>query len=240
MAACMPRLKERWAALTWTGVGLQLESLLKEVDSLPAVEDFLARHVAGFIRDFLWSSAEMTDGRLDFDDVALLRAFAYEDRGKACEARVNSLVDSLVPTVNESGVGFGKADRHSGIFGTYNRCCVWRRLTAEGEIYKTPMLIAGVEGDYLIVWLESRPRYGKKEQIWSVVDKYLKKLRARQSDWSIPEPRSEWWDLMIETPLTDLLSSANQQEYMQQFVRRALGDLRETGFFAALAEALKK
>ena len=79
-------LKERWFQISWTQLGLAVETIL-ESGALPDGDTLLGRHLAGFIRMHLWKESEMPDAALSFDDVALIRAFAT--MGPECEERVS-------------------------------------------------------------------------------------------------------------------------------------------------------
>lgn len=224
--------------MTWTSLGSVFEAIVGGDGQLPQIEQFLASHLLGFIKKFLWRRSEMSDTRIDFDDVALLRAFG-DERGKVCQQRVEALVESLSPTIAESDVGVGDVATKGTLFGAYNTHYAWRPFGPKGVEGRDPVVIVGVEGDSLIVWIQTRPGHPKKHKVRDLVSKHLKDLRARNTEWKVPEQRrSEWWELLIEEPLVGLLAAKDQVEYARTFVRRCLADLSETGLAKEIAQAI--
>jgi hypothetical protein len=234
---CLPSCKCQWAATTWTSLGSLLEVVAGQRDQLPPTELFLARHLLGFIKKFLWRRGEMSDDRMDFDDVALLRAFA-DERGKLCQQRVEVIVKSLVPMIAGSDVGVGDVATGGKLFGAYNTYYAWRPFAPKGAEGKDPVLIVGVEGDSLVVWIQTRPGHPKKNKVRDLVVTHLEDLRSRNSEWKVPE-QSEWCDLLIEEPLVRLLAAKSQLDHARNFVQGSLGNLSKTGLAAAITQVLK-
>jgi len=94
--------KERWKCTTWTELGQLLAELLRE-KQIPEIEMEFVRHLLGFIRQYLWSKFAMSENKLDFDHVALLRAFTAI--GRECERLVNELVEPIMGHLKNSELG---------------------------------------------------------------------------------------------------------------------------------------
>ena len=68
----------------------------------------------------------MPDAKIDFNDVALIRAFTAI--GRECEAKVNRLVNSLKPLLERAKIGSGEISPHS-------KAALWATLSV-GDLPK--------------------------------------------------------------------------------------------------------
>ena len=208
------RLTSTWSCLTWTELGSVLKEIL-DLNELPPEDSFLCRHVLGFIVAHLWRSAEMPDARIEFEDVALLRAMA--NMKQDCDKKVRQLIEPLGGLFESVGIGKGPWKRRNALFGEWGICSAYRSFTPNPEEW--PKVEVGIESDSIGVWIESAPKYSRKDAIRSL----QKALAARNPGWKVPD--SSWWDLYIGMPLTQLLAAEDQSKFMQEFVTAALKDL---------------
>jgi hypothetical protein len=240
-AAVLPvGLRCRWTAFTWTDLGRCVETLLARGD-LPAGEAELARHLAGFIREHLWETT-MTDLRLEFDDLALLRAHAVY--GSDTEQRVNAFVARVVPLLESSGIPGSPIKVQERLFQGHRRVLAYRALTSDNPTGVPPWVDAGIVASgtpRMVVWLETTVNQLAKQAGAAAVRERLPALMARDPRWVAPAvgERSEL-DLRIEAPLETILAAPSQVEQVDAFFRSAFADLVETGVVAAYANAYKQ
>lgn len=224
-----------WACMTWTGLGEQLAAALR-TSTLPADEQLLAKHALGFIRDNLWRTSEMSESRLDFNDVSLIRAFAA--LAKDCEEKVNGLVEPLTTVIEESGIGMGKIGRTSSLFKGLGRSDAYRELATDSYLF------VGIGGDsqtgqdFLSVWIETPAKHPEKLAFKASLRETANALRSRNPAWQMPSQDAEsgwaaWDDLELTTPLASLLIASDQSEAVKSFVESALTDLKVTGVIDA-------
>jgi len=91
-----PNLKCKWTCLNWTLLGLEVKAAIVN-KKLPPEEAVLTKHLFGFIHTNLWSTKEMPEIKLDFNDIALIRAFSQI--GRDCEKRANALMETVRPFI---------------------------------------------------------------------------------------------------------------------------------------------
>jgi hypothetical protein len=232
------RLRCTWTCLTWTELGLEVERAITN-DSLPPRDAVLAEHLAGFIRDHLWTDT-MTDTPIRFDDIALLRA--HGSYGIQTQERIDNLVERLIPLLQASGLKLGPIKHYRRLFMGHRRSMLWASTNpdAKGDL---PWLMAGVitEGiPKLAVWLETEPKHAKKVEGCTAIRAKLDALRERNAQWHAP-PAHEgaWQDLSLRAPLEPILGATDQIQHFEGFFVRAFRDLHETGVVTALANVYR-
>jgi len=211
-----------WHCITWTALCKVIADAL-EADALPPSENQFARHMCGFVRQHLWREEEMTEKRLNFDHAAVLRAIWTI--GKECEGIVNDLAAPLVETVKRCELSIGEVKHSKNIFMGNQRSIVWGMLdeTPGAGVY----LQAGFNSGGVWVWIESAPRHPKKSEMHRMIKGLLPGLHARNPNWATPlDSPSDWIDLRIIMPLINLLTAENQAQAVEQFVQKALTDLK--------------
>lgn len=229
----LPREKLRcsWRCASWTMLGRCVESLLRD-DRLEGVELFLAKHLLGFIRTHLWRSTEMADFRLEFDDVALLRAFAV--LGKDCENKINLLVQSLEGLLRQDALGCGAWNHQARLFAPSQRSILWQSLF-DPLSSQPPYLMAGVQQSDLTLWIETSARFEQKAHVRNAIQAALPALQTKNPLWRMPD--GGVIELELRQPLERLLSAADPTPAFQQFFQRAFADLREVGVVEAIRRA---
>jgi len=222
-----------WATTSWTKLGLELARLM-ETGRLPDVERFLARHVLGFIREYLWSAEEMDSLVLEFDDVAFLRANAQI--GRQVEAKIDRLVAQLTGVLEASGVGHGPITHQQSLYKPMRRSVIYRAL-CDPKVSQYPMIMMGVDRWYVRLWLESAPTNSNKKAISQICQALLPRLQERDNNrWNILE--NSWHDLEIRCDINDLLATADQQSAFLGFFQSALEDLKAVDLPGQLTHAL--
>lgn len=232
----LPKLKCRWACLTWTGLGEQLVWSLRE-DRIPPAEQFLARHALGFVRAYLWRATEMSSAKLEFNDVALIRAFAM--LWSECDAKVNALVAPLLDVLAKEGIGEFKTGHTKKLFGGSCASMAYQDLGPNAALYAGIGALKESGADYLSVWTEIPPKHPAKGAIKAGIDKLADKLKERNSAWRLPsrdESNSEWIDVELSISLATILAADDQEAAVVDFVRSALSDLQQTGISALFAK----
>ena len=227
-----PKLHCRWECMSWTQLGLELQAAL-EAGNLPEKERFLAKHLLGFISNHLWRVSEMADVELNFDDVALLRAFTA--MGRDTEVKIDRMVEPLVSVIKESGIGYGNVTHSKTLFKPMQRSVVWRYVF-EPKVCQYPSLWAGVTGAHLTIWFEAAMGYNKRSVIDSLVQSLLPSLNERNSGWSVGD--LSYQVLGLSKPLVSLLDAEGQTSEFQKFFEAALEDIRAVGFIETLKERL--
>ena len=223
----------RWHCLSWTKLGLRILDLLRN-EKLPNEDEFLAKHLVGFIANHLWRVSEMTEFELNFDDVALMRAF--DTVGRDSEDRINRLVEPLVSVIEKSGVGEGAVIHQKSLYKPMKRSMVYRNLFAQGYSIN-PLLMAGCTLTHMTIWLETAPGNKNKALVISVMQSLLSTLKDRNPDWRVSEDQG-WKDLELAKPLAKLLAADDQGAEFERFFISALEDLREVGLLEILKERL--
>lgn len=184
-------LRCTWTCLTWSELGLEVARALKD-DSLPPRDAVLAEHLAGFIRDHLWTYI-ITDNPIRFDDLALLRA--HGSYGIQTQERIDSLVERLSPLLQASGLKLGPIKHYRRLFMGHRRSMLWASTNpdAKGDL---PWLMAGVVNNgipQLAVWLETEPRHEKKVEGCAAIREKLDALRERNAQWHAPPAHEGAW-----------------------------------------------
>ena len=228
-----PNLNCHWNCMSWSKLGLKVLDALRS-GKLSSEDEFLAKHLLGFIVDHLWRVSEMTEFELNFDDVALMRAFSVV--GRDSEDKINRLVESLVPLVEKSEVGEGAVSHQKSLYKGMKRSIVNRNLFAQGNLVY-PTLMAGCTLTHMIICLETAPTNEIKPIVASVVQSLLPTFKERDSGWQA-NGNQEWRDLELSKPLEALLSVDDQVAEFEGFFTSALEDLREVGVFKKLQERL--
>lgn len=228
-----PNLSSNWTCFSWTSLGLLLEECLKQ-HGLPQNERFLTKHCLGFIKENLWSSSEMTDLSIGFDDIALLRAFSVI--GKDIEVKVNRLVEPLLGIVESSNVGYGKVVHQKSLFKGMQRSVVWRYLF-DSKKFAHPILYAGVSGSKVVLWIETAPSFEYKSTVRSVVGTVFPELTARNPNWTLNE-EPQWWDLQLSFPLSDLLAMGDQETAFNRHFIDGIYDLKEVDVTGRIMEKI--
>lgn len=153
-AADVPlNLSCKWKCFTWADLGRCVRDALDK-NALPAVDRLLAKHLLGFIRTHLWSESDMSSDRIEFDDIALLRAMHLI--GNRCSNKCNRLVKQLSQVLEDSGVGDGKIISNPTNLTNYGRMTIKRKLF-NSKLATHPYMQLGVEGDSLAILLETPP-----------------------------------------------------------------------------------
>ncbi len=232
-------LRFSWPCLTWTELGTVIERLLAG-NTLSATEAFLSRHFLGFIHDFLWEATMATPDvnyRLDFDDLALIRAFDLI--GKRTTERVDLLIASLVQVMASADLGGGAPLIWGKILQGHNRKVVGHSLLDPAN-KKPPYLFAGLtteQGLHVTVWLETSPKHAEKQALHQMLGRRLPLLLQRNSAWRvIPFEAMSYWDLELAVPAEHLLVADDQVTWIEEFVAKALDDLKATGVIEELRQ----
>jgi hypothetical protein len=225
----VPEILSHWKCLTWTTLGVILRDFILTETAIPAEEQFLCRHVLGFIAQYLWRSAEMPDSRIDFEDVAMLRAWAI--MADECESKVKKLVDPLADLIAGFPIG-SDPDQRDNLFSRRGRYAKGKVIGGKKdpglELWAGVAMDRGDEGAKVYVWLESAPRSPLKFALHS----FCRRLEAVNGRWETGNP---YWDACLSMPLTELLVAENQQERIQKFVKDALSDLLKAELDKVLA-----
>jgi len=231
-------LKQKWMCLSWTSLGLVVKTAI-EKQELPPQETLLAKHLLGFISKNLWRNQEMPKPKLDFNDVALVRAFSKI--GKDCEAKINALMDSMLPLFKEVGI--------VGNVNVYK--CLYKALACSKlELFFVPKHDNGGEpklclaigsdesdGDYMGVFLQMSPNHPKLDHARTALGPAISRMPDRKPSWEKWESGSDSWNLMtLSLPLTTLLVAEDQEKEARSFFRSGLIDLKESGALDAIVK----
>jgi len=223
-------LRQHWKCMTWTGTGIMLRNGLRD-HLIPPDERTIARHVLGFIADHFWRNAEVPESRLEFEDVAMLRAWSM--MADDCEAKIHTLVTPLRDMLSDFPVGVKDVKRDK-LFAKWGKYALGRILVAD-KSDKVPTLWAGVtvdrnsDGAEFCVWIESPPHSRLKRAIRS-----LHSALVERHPWESNDGNGEWWDVWWTTPLTNLLAADDQSGKLREFVKAALEDLDKAGLVSVI------
>ena len=228
-----PNLNCHWNCMSWSKLGLKVLDALRS-GKLSSEDEFLAKHLLGFIVNHLWRVSEMTEFELNFDDVALMRAFDVV--GRNSEDKINKFVESLIPIVEKSEVGEGAVTHQKSLYKGMKRSAVYRNLFAQG-FPTNPTLMAGCTLTHMMIWLETAPGNENKSIVTSVVQSLLPTLKERNSGW-LANGNEGLFDLELAKPLEVLFAVDDQMAEFESFYMAALEDLREAGLFEKLQERL--
>lgn len=208
-----------WASTSWTKLAESIGQCLQ--DESPTENDrFIAQHVLGFIREHLWRTEEMQKAGLDFDDIALIRAFTRF--GVDVERKINVLVGGLAEILERNGLGMGPIAHQKSMFKASKRSVLYRNVL-DRPVSEYPQLLMGISHSSCSLRLETAPTNRHKSQVTLALQKILPQLQARMSKWHIPD--DTWGDLALDAPLIDLLSADDQEEKFKAFFESAVNDL---------------
>lgn len=229
------KLKPRWHCLRWADLGSWIEQQLAD-KALPAEEQVLAEHLLGFVLKYLQDPSEMTEHRIDIEDLALIRAFALA--GKPCENRIDNLVAPLLDVLANSNISFvGSLEHQRVFFRPSARSMVWGWVLPNDGPKPTPdvSIMAGVHKDQARLWLERNPAHASAAQIRKICEDRLERLKEQNNRWEIPElDQSRWKVAVLSKPLSWLLMEQDQAGALAEFVKHGLGDLKESGIVDAI------
>jgi len=225
-------LKCQWRCFSWTGLGVCLQDNLKD-GKLPKEEEFLAKHLLGFISKHLWRNFEMSDTRLGFDDVALLRAF-YRI-GRDCEDKVNKFVELLKSLLIDQNIGHGDVTHEKVLYKASLRSTVYRNLF-DPSLSVSSYIVAGIANDKMTLWLETAQRDNRKITITAVLESCFPMLIQRNPAWRLNDKGG--WDIKISQPLTSLLVAPDQVSEFSKFFVDAIEDIREARIIECLHDRL--
>ncbi|MCC9608313.1 hypothetical protein LOC68_10910 [Blastopirellula sp. JC732] len=228
------KLRPRWHCLRWTDLGNWIEQRI-DAGSLPLDEKVFAEHLLGFLLRYLQDPTEMSDHRIEIEDLALIRAYAQQ--GKACAKRIDNLVAPLLNVVGESSISFhGPLQHQRVLFGTSARSTINGVLIpSSGTSDPNLSLWAGVHKDQARLWISVHPKFPLREQVKSVAGDYLKPLQARNPAWTDIDPEDSTWHVIgISKPLAWILAEEDQAAAIAEFVRGCLEDLTQLGVTEAL------
>ncbi|MCC9608769.1 hypothetical protein LOC68_08605 [Blastopirellula sp. JC732] len=231
------KLRPRWHCLRWTDLGNWIEQQL-ETNSLAPNEKVFAEHLLGFLLRYLQDPSEMSDHRIDIEDLALIRAYAQQ--GKACASRIHSLVSPLRQVFEQSGIWFEKVAHQKALFRPSVRSMVWGYLVPNGKRKPTMelSLCAGIHRDVARVWIEVSPSSPISSQVRNAVADHFEALQKRNPEWTIPDPEESTWRVVnIVKPLAWLLMQEDQAGAVAEFVEGCLEDLKQAGVIEAVQRA---
>ena len=224
-----PDLKCRWECFTWTKLGQQIEQLLED-NSLTADDKLLGRHMVGFIREHLWRDIEMSETTIDFDDIALIRAFSTI--GSDCERKINDLVAPLATLLDEMVDGIEGVVNQKTLFKASGHAIVYGKFISSQGTY----VCAGISGSSLDVWIESARKVVLLPGMESAINDAFTALSERNADWSQDKDNPRHL-LSLAKPLHSLLQTDDQESEVRSFVKEALEDLNQSGIVRDLRDA---
>lgn len=226
-------LKNEWTCTTWTGLGLELEDILIKSDKLPDVEQFLGRHMLGFIRKNLWKEEEMPEEKLEltFEDVALIKA-TYE-KAVDLEKKLTSMLSNLEDTYKKEGIGSGEFKYWANLFSASYQVGIKRKISP--GVYFS----AGFAEKEFFVWLDAEKEIS--DFVGTTVNSALKKLQAKDKNWKVENYESgRFADVTTRISLEEILGSRNQLATMGEFVKRAYGQLEEAKIICTIQNKVGK
>ncbi|MDA8962359.1 hypothetical protein N9H37_03290 [Congregibacter sp.] len=174
----------------------------------------------------------MDTTRLEFDDIALLKAF--REIGISLEKKVDALVASLHQLAQRHSEIQGEAKLQSGPYKPSARSVLY--LLYLGNDTKYPYLYFGITSSGCSLWLETAPTAPEKPIVRNVISETLNELTGRNASWR--QPDQAWTDLSIELPLEELLVAKDQEKRLTSFLESALDDLLAVGLRSRLSGAL--
>ena len=146
-------LRCTWVCTSWTVLG---DCIAKALDKQGVTESerFLAKHVLGFIRNYLWRASEMETTKVGFDDIALLRAFAAY--GLEAEKKIDGLVAGLRHVVAEFGFESDSFAHMKALYKPSGVSVLYTNII-DKSISSYPELYVGVSGANAELWLQTAP-----------------------------------------------------------------------------------
>ncbi len=226
---------EKWNMITWTGICEAVEKYCFEnEDEISEKEMFLAKHFVGFVKQNLWSDTEMTDMRLDFDDVAFIRAFA--DFRNNSGAKIKRFMEEISIQLNES-------DEFKDIF-------VSRNMTPTGDFMKSSYsYCSGIINKLGIrfytgffvnhaEWTDDRIGFFigidcDKEVLERVTELITSRENHFSAGWTIHNNSADS-TLHKYLSFEEILVSENQPSKICEFIKIALCELKESGIIDAI------
>ena len=220
----------KWRCITWTALGEQIASALRDTKMEPE-EQLLARHALGFIRDHLWRTSEMSNLKIDFNDVALMRAFGALRAD--LDSKLQRLMLPLKTLLEKSGVGHGEVEASRSLFNSGAYFYVRRPFAPESKAFLYAAVgVDSTHHDYLSVWLELPTEESRRRE--AGLRRLVAELKNQDSAWNTWASREqdglqEWADPEKTISLTSLLDSSDQEQAIGQFVQQALNELKKAG-----------
>lgn len=218
-------LKCKWTCLTWTELGMETEKTLKNTNTLSHVERFLGRHMLGFINKYLWRDEEMgNNARLSFEDVALIKATFRKTAD--LEKKVCEMVFSLGKVIEVSGLGTGEISKPTkSLFTGFCYVTIGRKLLPKSNI----ILHVGFDFMSLSVALQSLNK-GERVALEAAAKSTIGNLKKLDGRWNYEYWNNKGEDIFdyigIYVPIEEFLSAPDQLKAMQDFVRKALSDMK--------------
>ena len=159
----------------------------------------------------------MADERIDFDDIALMRAYAQI--GWGCEKKVNQMVATLADVIRESGVGQGDVKPQQTLFKELCQILVVRGVF-DPALSVYPYLLLALRRLFCGVPRNVSETRHKAANVgghqWSIFgDPAAKRQLASHFEGG-------WHSLKLRRPLVDLLTVEDQAAVLRDFVARAL------------------
>lgn len=238
-------LSQPWHCFTWAELAREVELSLAN-DLLPSREQAWAEHMAGFIRNDLWSSVGMTDQRLEFDDLALIRAF--DRMREETNDRIKNLVSILQESLQDSSLitGSVRPERAArGVFGQYRRSVCLGEIIRSSEKTSGVILFAGIgaaqQETSLLIGIQSKPTDLLKPVVRKVVKRLESELIELNPSWQLESEESRLWqDIHLSEDLTKLLATDDQVVALKQFVAKAIQDLQAVGLVEMLEDEIQQ
>jgi hypothetical protein len=235
-------LKQRWTCLTWTKLGLAIKTMIDD-GHVSADEMLLAKHLLGFISTNLWRRAEMpaADRQLNFNDVALMRAFVKI--GEECDQKIKDLLLAASALITESSIGVGAVSKPKKFFRPEGYANVWRWLVPGWETDYDPWIYISFcceepNEDYFDIGLSMSSDHPKVDAVRKAASLLYPKLTERNSRWKQGTGEADDFTIVrVSYPLTSLLAVDNQHERFTELIRSGLNDLKTTGVVTAIANA---
>ena len=230
-------LNNSWHCTTWTKVGEQISTLLEANSELSEKGEFLLEHFLGFIIKYLWRASEMEEQNLEFNDIALMKAFS--EIGKQCQNKLDVIVKGFERIFEEENVGYGEVNKWGQFFKTPNETLFtrYRRLNSKGKAWV--WLYTGIYNSTVSVFIASNiePQEQKKK-VTSVLKEQYDELKHRTQlggYWDRgPGGYNVQRDLTYSVPLENILASPNQGDCIIEVVRFAIRHLKTFGIIEQL------
>ena len=221
-------LGQPWVSTTWAELARSVHHVVNH-PKIPPTARLLGRHLVGFVHHAL--GAHM-DPEINFDDMALLRAFSAIGRDTA--AKTHGLVADLQVLLEEDNFGVGTIQHQQMLYRRHYRSTLWRRI-GDPDNPKVPLIGTGVllrPELAFWVWIETPPNSPFKDDARKIVRERLDALKRLDPRWRLDDG---WVDLRWTQPLTELLR-VDQATYMRGIVKSSLAALRQTGVYDALEQ----
>ncbi|MDC0275425.1 hypothetical protein OAL00_00660 [Verrucomicrobiales bacterium] len=232
-------LTSPWDCITWTQLGLCIGRLITSSAELKETDQFLCRHVLGFIRENLWRKKQMeNNNRIEIDDISLMKAMGA--LGADFDAKICGLLKSYKPLFEK----FCDADMppqfKKKYFETPARVIFFSKISDQvPDSYLVFGIFAGTEGVVLELQLQSWPKKPARQPIENVIAESIGELRELNSNWE-RKTVEEWAILTINTPLHRLLNEKDQLAYAYSYMEQAVSNLNGLQIKERIKEAMPK